>query len=493
MTNYTMFQFFHWFYPKESSLWDDVASQAERLASLGIASVWIPPASKGADGAETIGYDIYDLYDLGEFDQKGSVATRYGTRQALEHAIQILHEHHIHVYADVVLNHKAGADEAEEVTAHRVNPDNRKEVISDPYQIRAFTRFTFPGRGGRYSDFLWDFQCFSGVDWDEQAQEKGIFKIHNEYGEQWEELLGDEKGNFDYLMFADIDFRNPAVREELIRWGSWFIDQTGVDGFRLDAAKHITPTFFPEWLGTLREKKGRELFAVAEFAGEIELMHQYIERTGGCMSLFDFPLHRNFRSASTRRARYDLRTIFDGTLVASNPELSVTFVDNHDTQPYREFSSAVKSWFKPHAYALILLREAGYPCVFHPDLYGAVFHVQVQEGKTRKVHYKTCPQLESLLRARKDFAYGVQKDYFAQPNLIGWVREGEGDGHTSGCAVVLSTRDEGLIDMEMGTYHATKTFFDITGSRADRVTTDEAGHAAFPVNANAIAVWVRMD
>ena len=31
---------------------------------------------------------------------------------------------------------------------------------------------------------------------------------------------------------------HPDVREELARWGRWFLETTGVDGFRLDAARH---------------------------------------------------------------------------------------------------------------------------------------------------------------------------------------------------------------------------------------------------------------
>ena len=56
-----------------------------------------------------------------------------------------------------------------------------------------------------------------------------------------------------------------------------------------------------------------------------------------------------------------------GTQVRQDPALAVTFVDNHDS--YR--SDAVEEWFKPLAYALILLREGGQPCLFYPDYYGA--------------------------------------------------------------------------------------------------------------------------
>ena len=48
-----------------------------------------------------------------------------------------------------------------------------------------------------------------------------------------------ENGNFDFLMGADVAVNNPEVREELIRWGKWYLEETGVDGFRLDAVKQI--------------------------------------------------------------------------------------------------------------------------------------------------------------------------------------------------------------------------------------------------------------
>ena len=53
-----------------------------------------------------------------------------------------------------------------------------------------------------------------------------------------------------------------------------------------------------------------------------------------------------------------------------NPELAITFVDNHDTQPGQSLCSWIPDWFKPLAYAIILLRKQGTPCVFYGDYYG---------------------------------------------------------------------------------------------------------------------------
>lgn len=79
---------------------------------MGVTAVWTPPAYKGMH-PDDVGYAVYDLYDLGEFNQKGSIRTKYGTKEEYLAAIEALHAEGIAVYADVVLNHKTGADETE--------------------------------------------------------------------------------------------------------------------------------------------------------------------------------------------------------------------------------------------------------------------------------------------------------------------------------------------------------------------------------------------
>lgn len=74
--------------------------------------------------------------------------------------------------------------------------------------------------------------------------------------------------------------------------------------------------------------------------------------------------------ASKQGRDYDLSKILDGTLVQNHPTLAVTFVDNHDSQWGSSLESAVEDWFKPSAYALILLMKEGYPCIFYGDYYG---------------------------------------------------------------------------------------------------------------------------
>ncbi|WP_228372206.1 alpha-amylase family glycosyl hydrolase [Chryseobacterium gregarium] len=246
--NGVIIQYFHWYHT--GNLWNEFAENAEYLNRLGFTAAWLPPATKCSQGKEGRGYDVYDLYDLGEFDQKDGIPTRYGTKEEYLHAIEKGHQAGMAVYADIVLNHRMGADEEEQVTVHEVNGEDRNEVISDPLQVSAFTKFTFPGRQGKYSDFIWDHQCFSGIDIVKKDDTvlHGIFKIHNKYGTDWTEAVSHQFGNYDYLMGADVEYRNPKVIGEMKNWIKWYMETTKADGIRLDALKHLSSDFLKEWI-----------------------------------------------------------------------------------------------------------------------------------------------------------------------------------------------------------------------------------------------------
>lgn len=492
MQNGTMIQYFHWYTPADGSLWTTVKNEAKHLAGMGVNAVWLPPAYKGADGANSHGYDVYDMYDLGEFDQKGSVRTRFGTKQEYIDAINAIKEAGMQVYVDIVANHRIGADETEKIKVRKVDPENRNEFTSEPFEIEAFTKFTFPGRNKQYSDFVWDHQCFTGIDYAHDTGETAIFTILNEYGDGWEDVIDTEKGNFDYLMGADIEFRNPAVRDEFRRWGEWYYSTINFDGFRLDAVKHISHEFYHKWLDQMREYTGKELFAVGEYwaPGQLDLLLRYIEATEGKMSLFDSSLHHNLHDASKCGKDYDLTTIFDNTLVSVKPFLAVTVVENHDTQPLQSLEAPVDPWFKPLAYALILLREHGYPCIFYTDVYGAKYVDKDGEGNDREIYMPGVEGIDKLISARDRFAYSQQRDYFDHPNCIGWTREGDEEHDRSGLAVVLSNSEEGFKHMEVGKKHAGKQFVDYYGKHDAEVTIDEEGWGDFMCRAGSVSVWV---
>ena len=475
--NETMMQYFEWYLENDGVWWKRCAAKAASLAEMGVTQVWLPPAHK-ATGQNDVGYGVYDMYDLGEFDQKGTVRTKYGTKKEYLEAIKAMHEAGIKVFADVVLNHRMGADETEEVMAYPVATYDRNQTIGEERMIRVWSKFTFPGRGGKYSDFVWDHTCFTGTDWDENTRESG--KLYCFSGKRWDQQTDIENGNFDYLMGCDVDMDNPAVVEEIFKWLCWYIDETGIDGVRLDAVKHIKFGFYRDILKRIREEKKMPLPSVGEYwSGELGRLLHYLDVVENQTSLFDVTLHYNFFNASKAGAGYDLRQIFYNTLVSQRPELAVTFVDNHDTQYGQSLESFIEDWFKPLAYALILFREAGIPCVFYSDYYG-------NPAKDRP----RVPNLEKMIRLRKSYAYGEQRDYFEDPHVIGWSRLGDKKHKNSGMAVVMSNAGDGCRHMYVGESFAGEKFYDVTGGCTDPVTIGDDGFCDFYVRGGHVSVWV---
>lgn len=479
--NGTMLQYFEWDLPENCNLWKQLSEDAGDLADTGFTSLWLPPAYKGGAGTYDVGYGVYDLYDLGEFNQKGTVRTKYGTKDQYLAAIQAAHNNGIDVYADIVLNHKGSADDKEQVKATMIDGGNRNNTVGSSKTIGAWTKFTFPGRGNKYSSFKWDYTCFDAVDHDANSGTNAIYLFD---GKHWDWKVDSENANFDYLMYADIDFGSQKVIDELKSWGKWYVDIANLDGFRIDAVKHIRYSFFSDWLSYLRSATGKELFTVGEFySNDLWKLQDYITETNRTMSLFDMPLHNHMQEASKSNGYYDMRYILNGTLVSADPVLAVTFVENHDTQPGQSDYSYVLDWFKPLAYTLILTREGGYPCVFYGDYYGLENSLD-NSGKSQK------NQIDRLMKARTACSYGTQHDYFDHGDIVGWTREGDSSHANSGLASIITDGPGGEKKMYVGKQHAGETWYDITGHITEKVTIDSTGHGVFKVNGGSNSVYV---
>ncbi|KIJ62812.1 glycoside hydrolase family 13 protein [Hydnomerulius pinastri MD-312] len=483
--NPLMIQFFTWeAQHPDMSWWNHLGAEMPRLAELGFTQAWLPPPNK-AMRKQGQGYDAYDLWDIGEFDQKGTISTRWGTKDELLKACSAARQNNIGVLIDAVLNHKTGADRPETFSAVLVDPKNRLRELEEEREIKGWTAFDFLGRQGQYSKMKWTQEHFTGLDWDDLTQTNGVYRITGKGHRGWSMRVDKELGNYDYLLGADIDHRHPEVRQDLFSWGSWILDETGGSGFRLDAIKHIDRTFLLEFIKRSRSTPNRErLFAVAEYwSANVHLILPYIRAFQGQAAFFDVPLHDNFHQASKAGPSYDLRRVFDSSLVAIRPGDAVTFVDNHDTQIGQSLESWVDTNFKVQAYALILLRCNGFPCVFYGDLY----------PNQECFDQDTSTKLRQLLVARKMFAYGPMKDYFEHSSCIGFVRTGNSE--YPGCAVVISneTPASGLsspiIRMNLGMSRRGAifcSFFD--ASR--RIAIDNDGWAEFFCPRGSVEVWV---
>ena len=140
---------------------------------------------------------------------------------------------------------------------------------------------------------------------------------------------------------ADIDHKHPDVAKDLLDWGKWIISTLGdgVAGFRFDAIKHIERDFIANFINRTRQDSGQPyLFAVGEFwaPGSPWELFEYLDGVatqvrsvrGSVLprhssptqfSVFDVPLHYNFQNAANHGRDYDIRKIWDGTVVEKRP------------------------------------------------------------------------------------------------------------------------------------------------------------------------------
>lgn len=440
-------------------LWQKVASEATYLNKLHISAVWLPPAFKGASGIYDTGYGVYDLYDLGEFYQKWTVSTKYGYLDEYIYAINTLQNLNIDVYADIVLNHKMGADEFEEVESYQVSNHNRYNHIKK-LNLKAATKFYFPGRD-RYSPFIWNHEHFNGIDYFNR-----IYRFSNH---QWNEYVDKENYNYDFLMGANIDYNNQDVRMEMKYFINWYQNKVHFNGVRIDASKHIDYTFLNDLF------KNKDYFKVCEYwHGSIDVLNEYLYHTDYRFHLFDVPLHYHFYECSKYKDNYDMRNLFKDTLVVNHPTLAVTFVDNHDTCSHSDLSSFIPKWFKPFAYACILLRNTGYPCIFYGDLYGL--------KNQRYNGIRTT--LEKLLILRQKYCDHDYIDYISY-NYLGF-------SYDSGLAVLFSLREDAYVYMYVGINHHNKVMKDIF-SKNNTTIIDDYGYACIKATKEKLAVYVVRD
>lgn len=471
MNKKTILQGFEWYLETEDNHFKTLETKIKSLKEMGIDSIWLPPAFKGHAGDQDSGYGVYDLYDLGEFDQKGSVRTKYGTKEEYLNLIKTMEEEGVDLIVDIVLNHRIGADDTEIIKANMVDNTNRYNIL-ETKEIEAWTKFNFDGRNGKYSSFKWNHNHFKAVDFDVKENREAIFLFEDK---KWDVGVDAELFNYDYLMGADVDFNVPEVQEELLHWIDWYYELTKFKGVRLDAVKHIDSKFFKLALRALR-KKNKEIFAVGEYwSQDLKVLNEYLMDVDFSMQLFDVPLHHALDNAS-KNENFDLKTLYHGTLSSTNPNYSMTFVDNHDTQIGQSLESWVSDWFKPHAYAFILLRDVGTPCVFYTDLYGN------EHTGTPKVEH-----LDKLIRLRENHMHGTFYDYMDEDKTVGWCYTGDDEGE--GFVSLMNTGQRTLKRMFVGKRNANRTYVNLFDPE-QTVTTDNDGIAFFAVHEKSCAVYV---
>ena len=451
--NGVLMQGFYWDVPQTTSgqtWWQVLGSKATELNAAGITALWLPPAYKGS-GINDVGYGVYDRYDLGEFNQKGTVPTHYGTLAQLQSCIAALHGKGIQVYEDMVMNHLTSADAQEQFSYNGTN-----------YNV--YTSFTYPGRANKYSTYQWHYYNFNGT---QQAPNNGWYQWN-----PWDFQPYANGDAYDNLLGSEIRYADQNQVTETIKWGNWMTTTLGLDGYRLDATKHMLTSFVNGWLDNVKGSSGR--FAVSEaWFRNLSDLNNYASATGGRTSLFDVPLHYTFQNMSNGNGSWDMRGLQFAGFTEANGALSVSFVDNHDTDQSGGALYSPVANLKMLAYAYILTREKGYPCVFYKDYY----------------NYGLGAQIKTLIGIRKANAYGASYEYTSVDDADYYAYSRAGDSTHKGLMLILNdgsgSRSQGITSP-----FKNATLTDKTGNYGGTVTTDGNGYGNFPVQARSWSAWV---
>ncbi len=304
-----MMQAFYWDVPMGGTWWDTLSQKVGPWAEKGITDIWLPPSQKSQGGARSMGYNPYDYFDQGKYDQLGSIETRFGSESELKSLIHKAHQAGIKVFADIVINHNSGGD-------------------LEYNQVAAKNTWTkFEPASGKFPRTAMDFHPNL---------------LHSQ-----------DEGKVSGYEQTDVCHEQPRVQDWLWKksdsYAQWMKNTIGYDGWRFQAVDKYGAWVVKDWL----------LYAGGNAVGEYWdsnkwTLNSWIDKAGGKVSLFDFPLYYAMDNAFDGN---NLMHLVDAGLVSIRPNNAVTFVANHDSDEI----------FNKHlAYAYILTHQ-GYPCIFYRD------------------------------------------------------------------------------------------------------------------------------
>jgi alpha-amylase len=182
-----------------------ITSKLDYLKDLGVEALWLTPVCKSSS------YHKYDVVDYLKIDPE------CGTLEDYKHLIAEAHKRNILIIKDLVINHTSNKNLwFVEASKEKDNPYRNFYTWKTPKEIDSLGLARREAGGGSWELKPWHF-----------AQK------------------GDEEkyyGLFSGTM-PDLNYDNPRVREEIYKISKYWLKDVGVDGFRMDAAKHI----YPDW------------------------------------------------------------------------------------------------------------------------------------------------------------------------------------------------------------------------------------------------------
>jgi glycosidase len=263
--------------------YDELIAKMPEIAEAGYTSLWLPPPTKGGS-IFSVGYDVFDPFDLGDKDQQGTVRTRYGTKAQLLRVVEIAHRFGLRVYFDNIMNHRGftvpsyDANTPTNYYPGMVPGDFHLRVIAGPF-YRSWDNI-----GNWNNTFEIQNNPLSGLV--DIAQENPNINFGPNYGNTaGSPFFIRHPNNRDYYMDTALaalpgglhgfnGTNGDPVAENtsayLIRAVCWLLSETRCDGFRLDAVKHTPGYFFGDYGSA----------SANGYCGAIQTMFDYVHGYG---------------------------------------------------------------------------------------------------------------------------------------------------------------------------------------------------------------------
>ncbi len=316
-----------------------LTAKLDYLQDLGVGGVWLMPIMPSPS------YHKYDVTDYKAIDPT------YGTTEDFRKFVSEAHKRGIQVIIDLILNH-TGSDHPW-----------FKEAIK--------------GKSNPYRNYY----VWANKDSVADQISKKTTSLDSDNITQWHAVDGDTLSEHYYGFFyggmPDLNFDNPRVREEFVEIGKFWLTEMNVDGFRLDAAKHIFPTdraidnhAFWIWFRTEMEKIRPDVYLVGEVWSKAEEVAPYLK---GLPALFNFDMGYAITSAvKAEKDTFDLvekyKEINDYYRSVTPNYIDATFLKNHDQN--RILSELKDDESKARLAASILFTLPGTPYVYYGEEIG---------------------------------------------------------------------------------------------------------------------------
>ncbi|MFN3387796.1 MAG: alpha-amylase family glycosyl hydrolase [Allosphingosinicella sp.] len=241
-----------------------LTARLDYLAGLGITAIWLGPIYKnkpvqGPKGGESSGYHGYWITDFTDVDP------HFGSRADLKTFIDAAHARGMKVYLDIITNHTA------DVIRYRECPDSDcayRSVADYPWTTRGGPEGPAINRGfrgaGKPNQRSGNFEALKDPNWAYDVfvpKAEANVKVpawlndpiyyHNRGNSQWR---GESNLNGDFVGLDDLFTEHPRVVDGMIEiFGQW-IEDFGVDGFRIDTARHVNPEFWQAFVPAMLER-----------------------------------------------------------------------------------------------------------------------------------------------------------------------------------------------------------------------------------------------